>query len=897
MQGDERTVAVPIGRRPPGLPDPGASGPHDAIETVEPAASFDDLTADYELLGELGRGGSAVVYRARDRRLGREVALKVVRVPPALAGGTDDPLARLAREARTIAALEHPHIVRVHAVRELRDGLALEMPCVRGRTLKQLLADEGPLDAARATAILHDVATALGFAHAHGIVHRDVKPENIFVEEDTGRALLADFGVARSLETDVRLTQTGVTMGTPAYMSPEQIDGHGIDGRSDLYSLGLVGWEMLTGRRPWEGEGLFGVLQRQKRDELPPVETLRPDDAPAVPPALLYVIERMLQKAPSARWADAGAVAAQLTHPVMPSDFAQWSRVHQRRVQEARRAPDVASRGAGLLAAALTTMRLRRPPPGEDAPMDAVPGTDEQTPTWVAAATPRARPGRRALLAGGLAAVALLGLAAQRSQRSASASVALPDSIADRTASVAIPLPTVGAVTPRDSELTARTAVPSRARDATAPADARGGEVEATELDARPAPGASGPATRADAPVPVPPLRAPLPQPSVTAAAPSIARVAPPAALPAPPAPAEPVERVAAVAFERTVAAAGGRHSCAILGDGTLACWGANGDGQLGTGDLETREEPTPVAASVRFVQVAAGGAHSCAVATDGAAYCWGDGERGQLGGGARSERATPARVSGSARFRGVRAGLAHTCGLTTDGAVLCWGADDRGQLGDGQSADRATPAAIPGLRAASLAVGWRHACALTSDGTALCWGENADGQLGDGTRTTRRTPTPVAGGQRFVAIAAGASHTCGVTGDGRAFCWGRNAAGQLGTGGNSAQLTPSQVETSTRFVTVVTGSAHTCARTSAGLVFCWGGNAYGQLGDGSTTGQSRPVRVAGGPYAALSASGAHTCATLDGAAVCWGYNVDGQLGDGTRAHRTSPMRVTTAAH
>jgi alpha-tubulin suppressor-like RCC1 family protein len=109
--------------------------------------------------------------------------------------------------------------------------------------------------------------------------------------------------------------------------------------------------------------------------------------------------------------------------------------------------------------------------------------------------------------------------------------------------------------------------------------------------------------------------------------------------------------------------------------------------------------------------------------------------------------------------------------------------------------------------------------------------------------------------------------------------------------------LTPSQVESGARFVTVVTGSAHSCARTSAGLVFCWGGNAYGQLGDGTTTGQSRPVRVAGGPYAALSASGAHTCATLDGAAVCWGYNVDGQLGDGTRAHRTSPMRVTTAAH
>ncbi|MDF1503880.1 serine/threonine-protein kinase, partial [Roseisolibacter sp. H3M3-2] len=301
---------------------------------------FADLESDYELLGELGRGGSAVVYRARDRRLGREVALKVVRVPPAVAGAEgDEAVARLAREARTIARLEHPHIVRVNAVRELRDGLALEMPCIAGRTLKQVIADEGPLPPTRAAEILADVAQALAFAHAHGVVHRDVKPENVFIENATGRALLADFGVARTHEIDSRLTQTGVTLGTPAYMSPEQIDGGEVDGRSDLYSLGLVGWETLTGRRPWEGEGLFAVLQRQKHDDLPPVESVRDPALPAVPATMLYVLERLMQKAPGARWVDAGAVAAQLTRPVLPSDFAQWKRAHARRVEASRGAP------------------------------------------------------------------------------------------------------------------------------------------------------------------------------------------------------------------------------------------------------------------------------------------------------------------------------------------------------------------------------------------------------------------------------------------------------------------------------------------------------------------------------------------------------------------------------
>ena len=177
------------------------------------AGEVSDLEDAYTLLGELGRGGSAIVYRARDRSLHREVAIKVVR--PRFAASAEEAVTRLAREARTVARLQHPNIVTVHAVHRLRDGgLALVMQLVPGRTLKQAIADEGPLAPERAESILREVAQALAFAHAHGVVHRDVKPENIFLEAGSGRALLADFGIAHSTEFDSRLTMDGAAIGT-----------------------------------------------------------------------------------------------------------------------------------------------------------------------------------------------------------------------------------------------------------------------------------------------------------------------------------------------------------------------------------------------------------------------------------------------------------------------------------------------------------------------------------------------------------------------------------------------------------------------------------------------------------------------------------------------------------
>src|SRR5512144_2156184 len=171
----------------------GAISPRDEsswlmLGDTETHVATTDLETEYEILGELGRGATAVVYRARDRELGREVAIKVIRPKYA---DDDETVARLAREARTVAQLQHPNIVTLYAVRRVRDGsLALVMQLVPGRTLRELLNERGPCSFERADRVLRDVAAALAHAHQRGIVHRDVKPENIFIDENTGQALL-----------------------------------------------------------------------------------------------------------------------------------------------------------------------------------------------------------------------------------------------------------------------------------------------------------------------------------------------------------------------------------------------------------------------------------------------------------------------------------------------------------------------------------------------------------------------------------------------------------------------------------------------------------------------------------------------------------------------------------
>jgi serine/threonine protein kinase len=257
--------------------------------------------AIFDVEEEIGRGGMAVVYRALDKRLRRRVALKVL--PPDLAFRADV-RSRFVREAQMAAQLSHPHIVPIFAVDETGGIVYFAMGLVEGETLaKQLSHDQRPsVDLVRR--VLREVSEGLAYAHARGVVHRDVKPDNILIERATGRALVTDFGIARAAEGDLRLTATGVAVGTPAYMSPEQAMGEkDVDGRADLYALGVVGWQMLAGELPFQSENTPGMLMKHISEPPRPLSRFRHD----LPSNLVYAIERVMAKSRKDRWPDAQA--------------------------------------------------------------------------------------------------------------------------------------------------------------------------------------------------------------------------------------------------------------------------------------------------------------------------------------------------------------------------------------------------------------------------------------------------------------------------------------------------------------------------------------------------------------------------------------------------------------
>ncbi|MCE9601572.1 MAG: protein kinase [Gemmatimonadetes bacterium] len=262
-----------------------------------------DATAgDYDILSELGRGGMATVYLAHDLSLDRRVAIKVM--SPQLAA-VDGMAERFLLEARVAAALSHPHIVPIHAVRRSGDLLYFVMKYVAGRSLDAVIAEVGPLRVPVVCRVLRQVGAALEAAHRSGIVHRDIKPANILIDE-RGDAVVADFGIARVAERR-GLTQAGQTVGTPEYMSPEQCSGESLTGAADQYSLGVVAYELLTGAPPFTGDGLMQVVWRMVHEELVPLDMRRPDCEGAV----ATVVHRMLAHRADERWPSvADAVAA-----------------------------------------------------------------------------------------------------------------------------------------------------------------------------------------------------------------------------------------------------------------------------------------------------------------------------------------------------------------------------------------------------------------------------------------------------------------------------------------------------------------------------------------------------------------------------------------------------------
>jgi serine/threonine protein kinase/alpha-tubulin suppressor-like RCC1 family protein len=875
---------------------------------------FAELETEYEVLQELGRGGTAVVYLARERELDRLVALKVIR--PTY---VEDPeaAARLTREARTISALQHPNIVTLYGTRRLGDGsLALLLQYVEGRTLKEELRATGPLPFDRVRSILTDLARALECAHRRRIVHRDLKPENIYLDAETGAARLSDFGIARSWGEASSLTLPGSAIGTPAYMSPEQVDGAALDGRSDIYSLGLVAWEMLTGRQPWAGENLYAIISRQKNDTLPPLAELRPD----TPVALSTIVERALQKEPDARWPDADALLTALEEksarrrrrgsrggrrgraadaaasspetnatvryirpvPPRPAEVPAPERLPDPPVPEAARP----SLPAAEVPAAATAVEPAPVPDSTPVPDATVRVEDADSMAWRDTLSRR----RRRPVAAGLAALIVatpLLLAIGHATSRADAAATAP-------AAAALELP---AVVPADAGR------PDAGAALAAPALAYvlvGDEQEAFAGDSANDMLVLRVEDATGRPVAGVPVRFRL-----TQGAGSVE-------------PAEAVTDELGMAYARWLPAESGEHrveaqvqglddaptrfrmlardrAADALGMAVAADAGGTGvpRSAAGAGGGSASAPAAPALAVQRGM--AAGGMHTCWLDGAGAAWCWGGNDHGQLGDGSASRRAAPVAVAAPERLARLAAGMTHSCGIGVSGTGFCWGANDDGQLGDGSRTRRAGPVRVgTDERLSAVAAGMAHSCALTVGGRLLCWGSNRHGQLGDGSRTDRPAPVPAAGGRSFRTLAAGWAHGCAIAADGRAFCWGRNDEGQVGDGGSVDRTQPTEVAGGHRFSAIAAGSAHTCGVRADGVLLCWGRNTHGQLGTGGGAAAGAPTPVASDlAFSAVVAGGNHACGlSRDGRAFCWGQNTYGQLGDGSQTDRSSPVAV-----
>jgi predicted Ser/Thr protein kinase len=339
------------------------------------------LETDYTIEKELGRGGMAVVYQGREKGLEREVAIKVLPPEMALQGGTAD---RFRREARLAAALDHANIIPIYRVGEAGGLHYMAMKFVRGRALDSVIEQQGALPAPLVVRVLHAAASGLAYAHEHHIVHRDIKGANILIELD-GRVLVSDFGIARAM-TETSITASGMVIGTPNFMSPEQCGGQKVGPQSDQYSLGVLAFQMLSGQLPFEADDIMQVIQHHYMTPPPDLRTIRD----GLPEDLLAVVYRALAKKPTDRFASTQEMADALEAIPQTADERRESLVLLKQLANGNAIPTV--RTGSLPPLALAT--------GADAVAAAAAAT---------VALGRARPARRGRLAvfaaGGVVAV------------------------------------------------------------------------------------------------------------------------------------------------------------------------------------------------------------------------------------------------------------------------------------------------------------------------------------------------------------------------------------------------------------------------------------------------------------------------------------------------------------
>ena len=341
--------------------------------------------------------------------------------------------------------------------------------------------------------------------------------------------------------------------------------------------------------------------------------------------------------------------------------------------------------------------------------------------------------------------------------------------------------------------------------------------------------------------------------------------------------------------------AAGGNQSCAIVSGGLVACWGRNGNGELGDSTTTSRNAPVTAKNLVGAVSVTAGTFHSCATTVSGVIYCWGSNGNGKLGDGTNTSRTIPTAVTGITNGVRVSAGGSHSCAILTTGKVRCWGSNLQGQLGDGTTNERSTSIEVLNISGAvAISTGNNFSCAVLSDNSVKCWGANGSGQLGNGSTIDSSNATTVSGLNDVVGIASGIGHSCALNSVGTVSCWGNNSNKQIGVDAPANAKLPIEVAGVSNAVDVAGGQKHTCVALATGAMKCWGDNFNGKLGDGTTTNSTSPTSVLSMTTALLPVAGEnHTCARLiNNTLKCWGAGAFGQIGDGLNLDRSLPVSV-----
>jgi alpha-tubulin suppressor-like RCC1 family protein len=353
---------------------------------------------------------------------------------------------------------------------------------------------------------------------------------------------------------------------------------------------------------------------------------------------------------------------------------------------------------------------------------------------------------------------------------------------------------------------------------------------------------------------------------------------------------------------------AGYYHSCALLSNGSVKCWGSNDSGQLGNVESGVdRAAPVSVSNLSGVVSVTAGSYHSCALLNNGSVKCWGNNYSGQLGNGTSGDgtnQSSPVDVGNLSGVVAATAGDNHNCVLLSNGSVKCWGNNEYGQLGNGDSGSgkhEFRPVTVSNLSGViAVAAQGAHTCAVLNDGAVKCWGNNRDGELGNGESgpgNHQSLPVAVSNLNGVLALGLGGFHTCALLGNSNVKCWGLNYTGQLGSGESGVgadRSSPVGVTNLSGAVAVTAGRAHTCAQLSSGNVKCWGANSDTQIGNGQSTDVTSPMAVSNlANVLSVAAGSYHTCAQLSAGGVkCWGNNTHGQLGNGGTDNKSTPVEV-----